>query len=52
MKAHALQRNSGQFIMVRYSYASVLYICTPDTYSSLSSDLLLVLPNMVIEYAQ
>ena len=47
MTAHAFQRKSGQFIMLKYSYASVLSICIPYTSSSLSSDLLLVLPNMV-----
>ena len=52
VKAHAFQRQSGQFLMFKHSYASVLSICTPDTSSSLSSDHLLVLPNMVLEYAQ
>ena len=54
VEVHAFHRKSGQFLMLKYSYAPVLSICTPYIYtsSSLSSDLLLVLPNMVIEYAQ
>ena len=40
MKVHALKRKSGQFIMLRYSYAPVHSICTSDTSSSLFSDLL------------
>ena len=51
VRAHAFQRKSGQFLILKYSSASVHSICTPDASASLSSDLLLLLPNMVIEYA-
>ena len=46
------QRKSGQFIMLKYSYASVHSICTSDTSSSLSSALLRRSSVVVIEHAQ
>ena len=53
VRAHAFQRKSGQFIMLKYSSASVHSICTSDTSSSsLSSDLLRRSSALAIEHAQ